>query len=98
MYCIAFELTCFFLILNHAIRRCPLGSPPVSLLITVLQHVFVLCVLNLHYDSLEVTSIIKSVGWGYCGVGCSQVYWMFSLAHGILRSSGCSVVLGGFNG
>ncbi len=54
---------------HHAVRGYPRDSPPVSLLISVLQHVLVLYVLNLHYDSLEVTCIIKSVGWGYWGVG-----------------------------
>ena len=74
LYCCRVEM--FSLILNHAIRGYPRDSPPVSLLITVLQHVFVLYVLNLHYDSLEVTSIIKSVGWGYWGVGGFGLIWL----------------------
>ena len=50
LYYCKFKL--FFLISNSTVRRFPRESPPVSLLISVLQHVFVLCVLYLLYDSL----------------------------------------------
>ncbi len=52
------------LILSHVVQRYPRDSPPVSSLITVLQHVFVLCILHLLCDSLEVRIMLKSVGWG----------------------------------
>ncbi len=82
-YLIFFELT-YFSHIKKAIRRCPGSFPPVSLLITVLQHVFVLCVLNLHYDSLEVTSIIKSVGWGYWGMVGVGLFYFLLLSHSVL--------------
>ncbi len=61
-----------FLISNSIVRRFPRESPPVSLLISVLQHVFVLCVLYLLYDSLQVENMLNQwggVNWGLTGVG-----------------------------
>jgi len=59
-----------FLMLSHVVQRYPLDSPPVSWLISVLQHVSVLCILHLLCDSLEVRIMLKSVGWGIRVSGC----------------------------
>ena len=69
--------------LSHVVQRYPRDSPPVSLLITVLQHVFVLCILHLLCDSLEVRSMFKSVGWGIGVGGCGFVGYPL-LSHSIL--------------